>query len=202
MTANKAVADDHRKPTLEECGTFQKRTHELFSRFNAGALGIKHVLESIQRLIEEIVFVVRLGGKKTTEMLVEAGAYTYANKDINSKRFPITPSEERDEEMVAFKLDYDWTETQGLAELAKRELDRPTYEHALLFGIQHPEVQREKWLVFIHSPVVGSRGFSCVVVLRGDSDRRLLLLDDVRVEWDSHFWLVGVRKKVLKPSGT
>lgn len=198
----KSVADDRRKPTLEECGTFQKRTHELFSRFNVGALGIRHVLDCLQRLIEELAFVVKMGGKKTTEKLVEEGGYTYANKDINSERFPIAPSEERDDELVAFKLDYDWTEEQGLAELVKRDLDRPTYEHALRFGIQHPEVQREKWLVFLHSPVVDSGGSSCVAVLRGDSDNRRLALRDVRVLWDSRFWLVGVRKKVLKPLGT
>lgn len=194
MTANKAVADDRRKPTLEECGTFQKRTHELFSRFNVGALGIGHVLDSLQCLIEELVFVVRVGGKKTTEALVKAGGYTYANPDINSERFPVASSEEREDELVAFKLDYDWTEEQGLAELAKRSLDRPAYEHALQFGIAHSEVQQEKWLVFLHRPVVDSRGDSCVVVLNGGSGRRGLHLGDVRSEWGSDCWLVGVRK--------
>ena len=198
----KSVADDRRKPTLEECGTFQKRTHELFSRFNAGALGIKHVLGCLQRMIEELVFPVKVGGMKTTEMLVKEGAYNYSNPDINSGRFSITSSEESEDELVAFKLDYNWTEEQGLAELAKRELDRPTYEHALQFGVQHPEVQREKWLVFLHSPVVGSDGRSCVAVLSGGSGYRYLDLDGVRRKWGSNYWLVGVRKKVLKPSST
>lgn len=201
MTAIKAVADDHRKPTLEECGTFQKRTNELFALFNTGALGIRLVLDGLQRLIEELVFVVRVGGTKTTEVLVKEGGYTYSNSDINSERFPVTPSAERDEELVTFKLDYNWTETQGLAELARRGLDRPTYEHALWFGIKHPEVQREKCLIFLHSPVVDSRGNSCVVALGGGSGSRDLYLRDVRCHRGSRYWLVGVRR-VLKPSGT
>ena len=62
-------------------------------------------------------------------------------------------------------------------------LERPTYEDALYFGIEHPDVQRERPVVFLHDPWFGYFGRRDVLCLWCNAGQRELGLEDFDGRW-------------------
>src|SRR3989338_8368890 len=104
------------------------------------------------------VLPINVGGNRTTEPVVTAGNYSYANLNITSRLFPWRRrSGKRTIELVdmaehGFSFAYSFD--AALAVLEQLGLDRPVYEDGLLIGEKHPEKQRERPIMFPHEPVV------------------------------------------------
>ncbi len=139
-----------------------------------------------------------IGGSRTTEQVVAAGNYQYANPWINSKNFPWRRRNgKRTIELVdmtkhGFLSTYSFADS--LAVLQKLGLARPVYEDGLLFGEQHPEKQREQPIMFPHEPVLSASGRLGVVYLWGDAGGRGLDLGWAGGRWLSHTLVAGVRE--------
>jgi hypothetical protein len=80
-----------------------------------------------------------------------------------------------------------------LDEAARRGLDRPRYEDALYFGIQHPDVQRERPVVFLHDPWFGFFGRWDVLSLWTNAGRRELGLEGFDAVWGPTYRFAFVR---------
>jgi len=139
------------------------------------------------------VFPITLRGKKAF-VLVAFSEYDYVNSLITDERFPIAKHEPVPGTIELVEFDHHPTSEEVLAEFKKRGLERPTYEHALNFGIDHPEEQRKWPIIFLHEPVLNSYGFRSVLVLRGYSGKRFLSLFLLDNEWGRHDVFAGVRK--------
>ena len=113
-----------------------------------------------------------------------AGAYGYAHSAVISDNFPARHHGGRRERGVVL-LTFPGPVGVGevLAEAARRGLRPPTYEDALYFGIQHPEVQRAGPVVFVHDPWVGYFGRRDVLCLWDNAGRRELGLDGYDDTW-------------------
>ncbi len=137
---------------------------------------------------------ITVGGGGATEALVAAGQYGYAHSAVTSETFPVRPDAERRPRVVVLvEVDREVSTDEVLAEAARRGLARPTYEDALHFGIQHPDVQRERPVVFLHTPWVGHFGRRDVLCLWANAGRRELGLGDFDGRWspDHRFAFVG-----------
>jgi len=143
------------------------------------------------------IFRINVGGNRTTERVVAAGNYQYANSWINSKNLPWRRRNgKRTIELVdmaehGFPSDYSFADS--LAVLQKLGLERPVYEDGLLFGEQHPEKQREHAIMFPHEPFVAV-GDPRVVFLWSDDGYRKLYLNWTCNRWYSHVRVAGLRK--------
>ena len=116
-------------------------------------------------------------GPRSTEQLVEAGGYGYAHSCVTSENFPSRAASAGPAEIVLIGFDGAVTAGEALAEAMHRGLTRPTYEDALHFGAEHPEVQREHAIVFLHEPWVGYFGRRDVLCLWSNAGRRELGLE-------------------------
>lgn len=115
---------------------------------------------------------------------MEAGKYAYAHSCVTSDNFPARPSATpRARQVILLEFDRAVTSAEVIAEAARSGLDRPTYEDAFSFGIQHPEVQRERPVVFLHDPWLGFFGRRDVLCLWSNAGRRELGLDDFDGAW-------------------
>lgn len=126
------------------------------------------------------------GGPRTTEDLVEAGRYGYAHSCVTSENFPVragAPSA-RDREIVLLAFDDTVNAAHVLGEGARLGLERPSYEDALYFGAEHPEVQLRHPVVFLHEPWVGHFGRRDVLCLWSNAGRRELGLEGFDDSWD------------------
>lgn len=90
-------------------------------------------------------------------------------------------AEER--EIVLLDPGREVTSAEAVAEAARLGLERPGYEDALHFGVQHPGVQLEGPVVFLHDPWVGFFGRRDVVSLWSNAGRRELGLEDYDARW-------------------
>lgn len=144
------------------------------------------------------LFLISIGGNRTTEQVVAAGNYQYANSWINSNNFPWRRRQgKRTIELVdmaqhGFKSTYSLDD--AMAVLQKLGLDRPVYEDGLLFGEQHPEKQRERSIMFPHVPVLDASGHSVVIYLWSLAGNRELNLFWTDYRWLSDTLVAGVRK--------
>lgn len=121
---------------------------------------MEKIVDAVAELIRTAKNVFRLtkvGDGRTTEELVRDGNYNYANSDINSRNFPIR-SKRGVREIVLLEFDRDVSSEEAIAEAAKQGLERPVYEDALYFGVEHPDVQRERPVAFLHEPWRGPSG--------------------------------------------
>ena len=89
-------------------------------------------------------------------------------------------------------FDRDVTATEALAEAARRGLAAPTYEDALCFGLEHPDVQRERPVVFLHDPWVGYFGRRDVLLLWSNAGRRELGLEGFDDPFSARYWFAFV----------
>ncbi|OGY66912.1 MAG: hypothetical protein A3I89_00750 [Candidatus Harrisonbacteria bacterium RIFCSPLOWO2_02_FULL_41_11] len=155
------------------------------------------MVEALKRLAKMIVFRLRkISDARTTEELVLDGKYNYADAYINSANFPARVRRGRAAEIVFIEggdFDHDPTAEEVLVEAAKRGLPRPRYEDGLYFGVEHPGVQREAPVVFLHEPIVLD-GLPRVLCLWGRVGYRGLYLDYFTGGWSRYCRFAFVRK--------
>ena len=124
------------------------------------------------------------GDGRSTEELVEAGEYAYAHSCVTSENFPATHSDgPQAREIALVEFDHDVTSEGAIAEAAQLGLERPMYEDALYFGIQYPDVQRERPVIFLHDPWFGFSGRRDVLCLWTNAGRRELGLEGFDDRW-------------------
>ncbi len=119
-------------------------------------------------------FTLKIGGDRTMDEMVQAGAYDGVHSFINQQNLPLeqrAPIEVAvelvDLERIAFSAD-------ALEEFEKRGLRRPTYEEAVYFGVQHPDAQRHRPIVWPHEPFQHADGSPRVLVHFGGTGYRSL----------------------------
>ncbi len=113
-----------------------------------------------------------------------AGDYGYAQAAVTSDNFPAdraAPARVRG--LVLLEFDHAVTFEDVVAAARQRGLERPTYEDALYFGIAHPEVQRERPIIFLHEPWLGFFGRRDVLCLWSNAGRRELGLEGFDDAW-------------------
>jgi hypothetical protein len=137
---------------------------------------------------------VTTGDGRSTEDLVRAGNYGYAHSCVISENFPVRHSGgAHTREIVLLEFNREVTSEEAVAEADGPGLERPTYEDALYFGIQHPEVQRERPLVFLHEPWHGYFGRRDVICLWTNAGRRELGLEGFDEPWSANYRFAFVR---------
>jgi hypothetical protein len=115
---------------------------------------------------------------------VEAGKYGYAHSCVSSENFPARRlGARRVREIVLLEFDHDVTTQDIMTRAARLGLEPPTYEDALHFGAEHPDVQRERPVVFLHDPWLGFFGRRDVLCLWSNAGRRELGLDGFDDPW-------------------
>gem|GEM_PF-2293872 len=212
MTINSA-ADfmDRFVCALRERGVPDQRIHSLvtdrtgeLSDWLAGA-----AIEMLAKCVSKVygVFQVTLEGNASAPELFKRGQYwnrpvvfwggQYWNGRVTEELFPLKPHDDavsRSIELI--ECTHEQESVEVLAELARRGLERPTYEDALYFGVQHPEEQRKRPIVFLHEPWFRpdeSRiGYEFVLGMDSGGMRTLKLeYNDFR--WDRACVFAGVR---------
>jgi GNAT superfamily N-acetyltransferase len=144
------------------------------------------------------------GRAGSTEQLVEAGAYGYAHSCVTSENFPVraVSSARPGSDVVLLAFDRDVAAGEVLAEAARLGLERPSYEDALHFGVEHPTVQREHAVVFLHDPWVGFFGRRDVLCLWSNAGRRELGLEGFDDTWSpAHRFAFIARAESAASSG-
>lgn len=139
----------------------------------------------------------------STEDLVEAGGYGYAHSCVTSENFPVrSAAGARPGDVVLLAFDRPVTAGEVLAEAARLGLERPSYEDALHFGAEHPAVQGEHSVVFLHDPWVGYFGRRDVLCLWSNAGRRELGLEGFDDAWSpAHRFAFIARGESVAPSG-
>jgi hypothetical protein len=126
---------------------------------------------------------------------VAAGRYGYAQAAVTSENFPAdraAPARVRAIVLLEFEHPVAFEDVVAVAK--ERGLTRPTYEDALYFGIAHPEVQRERPIIFLHEPWLGAFGRRDVVCLWTNAGRRELGLEGFDDTWAPQFRFAFVVK--------
>ena len=129
------------------------------------------------------IFRIMIGGNRTTEEVVTAGKYGWANSNINSQNFPMRPQRSDGATIELLEFEFDPTTEQVFAEAKKRGLEDPVYEDGLFFGEQHPEEQRKRPIVFLHKPWQDPYGHRLVLVLSELAGERELYLYSCGFGW-------------------
>lgn len=140
------------------------------------------------------VFSLVIQGDANASELVRQGNYDWADEWITDPHFPIEKhaSVERTIELVEFE--HDPVSEEVLEEFQRRGLERPTYEDALYFGIQHPDAQTKRPIVFLHEPVRDRLGSADILVLDDVNGARGLYLLWFGRRWDQSYLFAGVGK--------
>ena len=100
----------------------------------------------------EMAYGLTVGGARDMDEMVRAGEYDGVHSFISQEHFPLRP---RDPEQVVVELvdlgriAYS---TEAAEEFGQRGLRRPTVEEAVYFGVQHPDAQRHRPIVWPHAP--------------------------------------------------
>ncbi|MBM4443270.1 MAG: hypothetical protein FJ027_22895 [Candidatus Rokubacteria bacterium] len=111
-----------------------------------------------------------------------------------SENFPVAGAGPvRMRELVLLAFDREITAKAAHAEATRQGLREPSWEDALQFGVQHPDVQRERPIVFLHEPWVGYFGRRDVIVLWDNAGRRELGLDGFDDPFPARYWFAFVR---------
>ncbi len=183
---------------LKKRGVTDEAIHGLVTeKGDAAVEKIAEELAKLMRPVKNIYRLLKIADGRTTEELVKDGKYDYANPDINSKNFPARARKEKSEEIVFIEgkdFDHDPTSEEVLAEAKRRGLERPVYEDSLYFGEEHPEVQRQGPVVFLHEPWRDSDGDLRVVYLWSYVVFRLLYLNYFSSRWSRYCRFAFVRK--------
>lgn len=159
-------------------------------------LAVGKIADMLAEVIRQAknLFRITVGDGRTTEGLVRDGRYDYANSYIISQNFPMRSRKPGVKEVVLLEFDRDVTSEEAIAEATRQGLERPTYEDALYFGIQYPDVQRERLVVFLHEPWRDPNGYLFVVCLWRRIGRRGLDLRWFGLRWGRGSRFAFVRK--------
>ncbi len=134
------------------------------------------------------------GDDRSTEELLEAGNYGYAHSCVNSENFPARHlGAKRLCEIILLEFDHSVASEEAITEADRLGLERPMYEDALYFGIEYPDVQRERPVVFLHDPWFGFFGRRDVLCLWSNAGRRELGLEDFDGSWSQNYRFAFVR---------
>jgi hypothetical protein len=145
------------------------------------------VSEAAEERASQIYRIMAADGRSTEE-LVAAGTYGYAHSCVSSENFPARHSGgRRVREIMLLEFDHTVTSDDVLTEAARLGLERPMYEDALYFGIEYPEVQRERPVVFLHEPWFGFFGRRDVLCLWSNAGRRELGLEGFDDPWSKNY---------------
>lgn len=126
-----------------------------------------------------------------------AGRYGYAQAAVTSENFPADRAAQvRMRGIVLLEFGRAVTFEDAAAAAARFGLERPTYEDALGFGIAHPDVQRERPIVFLHEPWLGAFGRRDVLCLWDNAGRRELGLEGFDDAWGPEYRFAFVVKGV------
>jgi hypothetical protein len=135
------------------------------------------------------------GDGRSTEDLVKAGNYAYAHSCVFTENFPVRNlGGPWTREIVLLEFDRDVAAADAIEQAAAIGLERPAYEDALYFGIAHPDVQRERSVVFLHDPWHGYFGRRDVLLLWTNVGRRELGLEGFDDPLSCGYWFAFVRK--------
>ncbi len=129
----------------------------------------------------------------TTLKLVRSGRYNWQDPAITDERFPIQTHASSLRTIELIECDYELSSEEALEELRRHGLERPTHEDALQFGVDHPEEQRKRRIVFLHEPVRGPRARFFILVLFEDAGHRRLGLGKFGDVWGRSYVFAGVR---------
>ncbi|MFH1036542.1 MAG: hypothetical protein V1756_00525 [Patescibacteria group bacterium] len=100
--------------------------------------------------------------------LVKQGEYFLVMSEITDTVFPRSlPGETRQIELI--EIDHNLGTNDVLKELECYGLKRPTWQDALQFGIEYPEEQRKRPIVFLHEPILTVCGRR-VIMLSSDKE--------------------------------
>ena len=144
-------------------------------------------------------FVITTGDGRSTEQLVEAGRYAYAHSAVFSENFPARcAGGPWSREIVLLEFDRELSAAEAIDEAARLGLERPQYEDALYFGILHPEVQRERAVVFLHDPWYGYFARRDVLMLWCNAGGRELGLEGFDDPMSSDYWFAFVQPSATR----
>ncbi|MBI4120061.1 MAG: hypothetical protein HY454_01205 [Parcubacteria group bacterium] len=183
---------------LRERGVSDEQIHSFVT--DEGEVPVGKIADMLAEMLAKCasnvcgIFQLVLEGTATASELIRRGQYNWHNNWITDERFPLQTHDQMGRTIELVEFDHDPTSEEVLAEFIRRGLERSTYEDALYFGIQHPEEQRKRPIVFLHEPVLDPCGRRGVLVLGGDAGGRKLLLVLVAGGWDRDFVFAGVRK--------
>ena len=142
------------------------------------------------------IYPINPGDGRSTEELVAAGHYAYAHSQAVSANFPARRfGMDGTREIVLLAFGRQITTEEAIAEAAKTGLERPMYEDALYFGIEHPDVQLEGPVAFLHEPWEGFYGRRDCFCLWSNSGRRELGLEGFDDPWSPDYRFGFVRKQ-------
>lgn len=131
----------------------------------------KDVSTRVQSKIVE-TFNITLVGTFTAPELVTQGKYDWSTEYITVERFPLADHQTVSRTIALVSFDnVPTSEKVLLAEFAASGLERPTYEDALYFGIQHPEVSRNRPVAFPHKSVQKPGGPGVLVLSESVGER-------------------------------
>jgi hypothetical protein len=140
------------------------------------------------------VYRVTAGDGRSTEELVTAGHYAYAHSCVTSENFPVGRfGGKQEREIVLLEFDQATTAADAIATAEQRGLERPTYEDALHFGIEYPDMQTGAPVLFLHDPWFGFFGRRDVICLWSNAGRRELGLDGFDEAWPPPYRFAFIR---------
>jgi hypothetical protein len=122
---------------------------------------------------------------------------------VNSENFPARHVDERRvREIILLEFDHDVTSEEAITEAAQFGLERPMYEDALYFGIEYPDEQHQRPVVFLHDPWFGFFGRRDVLCLWSNAGRRELGLEGFDDPWSRNyrFAFVGTQDRLGAPA--
>ena len=182
------------KRVLAKSGTRDDIALVLADRSDVVDQCVDLILAAARATRARIEFSITVGGDETFESLVAAGKYDWKNDFVTKKRFPIRDSLVIKRDLVILHFGRDISSEDAIKEAAKQGLERPTYEDCLRFGAQHPDVQRQFPVVFLHEPVRDDGGGPGVLCLDGSGSGRGLSCGWFGGGWGGDCRFVFVRK--------
>ena len=143
------------------------------------------------------VYTIYAGDGRSTEELVEAGNYAWAHSQAVTANFPARQfGMGGSREIVLLGLGRQVTTEEMIIQAAGLGLERPTYEDALYFGAQHPQVQLDGPVAFLHEPWEGFYGRRDCFCLWSNDGRRELGLEDFDDPWSADHRFGFLRRAV------
>ena len=137
-------------------------------------------------------FPLRISGDRTMDEMVRAGSYDGVHSFINQEKFPVAMHDPVEVVVELVDLGRIAPSTEAVEEFSRRGLRRPTHEEAVYFGVQYPDVQRHRPIVWPHEPFQHADGSARVLVHFGGTGYRTLDLfwDST---WGAYCLFAGIR---------
>lgn len=153
------------------------------------------IVEAAREMKDRIELSITVKDGETFDILIAAGNYGWRRDWITAKRFPVRKSEAGERKLVVLYFNRLISSEDVIKEALAQGLERPSYEDCLRFGAQHPDLQRQFPLVFLHEPVRDASGGPDVLCLnRRDGERRL------NGDWFDDGWSDSCRFVFVRPT--